>query len=70
MNQSQQFAQALNTDAQAQALIEKLTDHALETGMSADQYMEARKTIVMLAIARNPILLDELADEVYNQATT
>ncbi|MEC0237773.1 hypothetical protein P4H71_25995 [Paenibacillus kribbensis] len=57
----------LNSDERACRLMQRFETAAVEAGMIGSEYEEARKTVLMMAIAGNTEAMAIMADEVYEE---
>ena len=65
MNVSEKFIAKLNEDARTSAMMKKFEEMAEAKNLVGEAYREARKTVVMMAMAMNRDLVHEMADEIW-----
>lgn len=65
MEVSQTIIEILNRDEKARRLLSKFEQSAKAEGMIGSEYSEARKTVLMMAIANNREAMSLMADEIY-----
>jgi hypothetical protein len=62
---SEKIIALLNEDEQARLFLKRFEEAAESEGMIGEEYAEARKTILMMAIANNPEAMSIMANEIY-----
>lgn len=65
MNVNDKIIAILNQDTRARILLESFNDAVERQGLTADEASEARKTLIMLLISRNPEAMDVMARDIY-----
>lgn len=69
MKMTDKMIEILNQDTKAKMLLEKFNDKAEKEGINknSEEYKEMRKTVVYMAMAMNPEIMDKISDEIYEQ---
>lgn len=63
----EKFIEVLNGNPQTKKMLDKFNEVAKEKNLTGKAYEDARKTVVMLAMAMNKNLVHQLADEIWEE---
>ncbi|MEK4360832.1 hypothetical protein NYE48_27885 [Paenibacillus sp. FSL M7-1455] len=61
----EKFLETLNTNAKARKVLEIFENTAKQENLVGEEYREARKTAVMMAMMFSPEAMSAMSDEVY-----
>lgn len=63
----EKFLEVLNNNPKSKAMLDRFNKVAAETNLIGAEYDKARETVVMMAIACDKELINQLAEEIYNE---